>query len=65
MADPRIYLLLMKLRAGGALVSAEECSAPELALAKAEDRFTIDSDGFEYVWRPPTTVRRRRFSTPR
>lgn len=58
-SEPQLYRLLMRLRNGGALVSAAICPAEELKIAQIEDRFVMDSDGFAYVWRPPTTRSQR------
>jgi hypothetical protein len=52
--EPRIYRLLMKLRTGGVIVSSKDCSPDEIAIATANDRFVVDSDGFGYLWRPPS-----------
>ncbi len=47
-----LYVLLMKLRHGGSLVSASGCSAEEIAVAKCERRVYVDKDGEGYVYRP-------------
>lgn len=54
-----IYDLLMLVRTGGAIVSYRECDSDEIVLARNERRLASDHDGHSYVWRPPTTVRRR------
>ena len=59
-AQPQVYRLLIAVRGGGAIVSAELCSPEELVLAKHEKRYARDADGFEYVWRPPVTRPRPR-----
>jgi hypothetical protein len=57
MKEPCIYQLLMMLRSGGSLVPSTACSKEEVAVAVVEKRFTIDADGYEYVYRPPTKRR--------
>jgi hypothetical protein len=38
---------------GGAIVSSNECSLEEIEIARAEDRFYVDSATcFGYVWDP-------------
>lgn len=54
-SEPRLYLLLMRLRHGGSLVPSSSCSALELALARAEGRLVVDKDGFGYVYREEKT----------
>lgn len=52
--EPRIYVLLMKLRDhGGCIVRADDCSGNETAEAIRDGRHTLDRDGFGYVWLPP------------
>jgi hypothetical protein len=42
--------LLKMLREGGHIKSSNDCSAFEIALARACHRFYVDEDGFGYVY---------------
>jgi hypothetical protein len=47
-----LYVLLMKLRAGGSIVSSAACTASEILFARADHRMFVDKDGYGYVYRP-------------
>lgn len=50
--ESSLYELLMALRRGGCIVSTAECSAEEIAVARAERRLHVDLGGFGYLYRP-------------
>lgn len=37
---------------GGAIVSSNDCSTDEIAIARQENRFYVDADSYGYVWVP-------------
>jgi len=52
--EPRIYRLLLRLREhGGWIVSEGSCTPEVIALAKVTDRYTLDSDGYGFVYIAP------------
>jgi hypothetical protein len=48
---PEASDFLKRLREGGTIVSSNDCSADEIALALRDNRFFVDTEGFGYVYR--------------
>ena len=54
-----MYGLLLKLRAGGMIVSAEQCSADQIATARQFGNVWSDGEGLAYVYLSAVPVDRR------
>ena len=48
--EPTIYKIMMLLRKGGKVISAQASTPDEWAAAVAEKRIFIDDDGFGYLY---------------
>lgn len=50
-ADLAVEMINRLVKEGGAIISSNDASILEIAFARAENRFYVDSDGFGYIIR--------------